>query len=179
MFISQSAGQSLAELKGAIVQLTPDPVPEWPSFLVTFIVIIASAILMFTVFMFYRQRTRATISEVSVSRLTSVQIADLPTRKVQNGEADGTCCICLADYGTGDVIMVLPCKHEFHKECIEPWLTRRNRTCPLCKRETFPSERTPLLLAGSPPSRDAAPASPARPVAINNDSSDENRTSEV
>lgn len=36
---------------GTIARLTPDPVQQWPNFLVTFIVIIAAIIFMFTVFM--------------------------------------------------------------------------------------------------------------------------------
>lgn len=27
----------------------------------------------------------------------------------------------------------LPCQHAFHAGCITPWLTERQRTCPMCK----------------------------------------------
>lgn len=165
VFITQSAGEALTNMKGVLVQLTADPIPQWPSFLVTFIVIIASAILMFTVFMFYRQRTQVHHAEINVARLTTVQIAHLPTRKVQ-AEEEESCCICLANYGVGDVVMALPCKHEFHKECIEPWLTRRNRTCPLCKRDTLPNESTPLL-GPSPPAAAASGTASGTSLSIN------------
>lgn len=40
------------------------------------------------------------------------------------------CSICL-DEGMEE-ICILPCKHVFHKECIEDWLKRRP-TCPTCR----------------------------------------------
>ncbi|CAN0377584.1 unnamed protein product, partial [Ectocarpus sp. 13 AM-2016] len=27
----------------------------------------------------------------------------------------------------------LPCQHAFHAGCITPWLTQRQRSCPMCK----------------------------------------------
>eukprot|EP00591_Stephanopyxis_turris_P009597 CAMPEP_0195525776 /NCGR_PEP_ID=MMETSP0794_2-20130614/26391_1 /TAXON_ID=515487 /ORGANISM="Stephanopyxis turris, Strain CCMP 815" /LENGTH=276 /DNA_ID=CAMNT_0040656307 /DNA_START=214 /DNA_END=1044 /DNA_ORIENTATION=- len=43
-----------------------------------------------------------------------------------------SCSICLEDYVEGEKIKCLPCKHCFHSECIVPWLTKRQSTCPLC-----------------------------------------------
>ncbi|KAK3996946.1 hypothetical protein QBC44DRAFT_339127 [Cladorrhinum sp. PSN332] len=44
------------------------------------------------------------------------------------------CVICLEEYVDGvSQVMRLPCGHEFHKECISPWLITRRRTCPICK----------------------------------------------
>lgn len=56
-----------------------------------------------------------------------------------------TCAICLDEFIEDDELRVLLCKHEFHIVCIDPWLIRRSRLCPICKQDTMPTESTPLL----------------------------------
>ncbi|XP_019057291.1 PREDICTED: uncharacterized protein LOC109116394 [Tarenaya hassleriana] len=47
------------------------------------------------------------------------------------GEGDG-CAICLEDFVAEKKSAALPCRHEFHSECIVRWL-RINHVCPLCR----------------------------------------------
>ncbi|CAD6498839.1 BgTH12-04497 [Blumeria graminis f. sp. triticale] len=50
------------------------------------------------------------------------------------------CVVCLEEYIDGvSRVMGLPCGHEFHAECITPWLTTRRRTCPVCKGDVVRS----------------------------------------
>jgi len=50
------------------------------------------------------------------------------------------CVVCLEEYVDGvSRVMSLPCGHEFHAECITPWLTTRRRTCPICKSDVVRS----------------------------------------
>ena len=48
---------------------------------------------------------------------------DLNARNLQ-------CLICLAPYECGDDVRTVLCMHQFHKDCIDPWL-RTNGTCPV------------------------------------------------
>jgi E3 ubiquitin-protein ligase SDIR1 len=43
-----------------------------------------------------------------------------------------TCSVCLEQVNVGDVLRSLPCLHQFHANCIDPWL-RQQGTCPVCK----------------------------------------------
>jgi len=43
------------------------------------------------------------------------------------------CCICCCEYVVGDRQMTLACGHNYHPECIGPWLARKT-TCPMCKQ---------------------------------------------
>ncbi|XP_062873813.1 RING finger protein 215 [Trichomycterus rosablanca] len=43
------------------------------------------------------------------------------------------CAVCLEQYTHNQCLRVLPCLHEFHRDCVDPWLLLQ-QTCPLCKR---------------------------------------------
>ena len=48
------------------------------------------------------------------------------------------CCLCMEHLGGDDVLRVLPCRHFFHRDCIDRWFATKphqQRTCPLCKRD--------------------------------------------
>ena len=51
-----------------------------------------------------------------------------PANAADNGLA---CSVCTDDFVKGQDIRVLPCKHKFHPECIDPWLLNVSGTCPL------------------------------------------------
>jgi hypothetical protein len=43
------------------------------------------------------------------------------------------CTICLCGYEDNDLLRILRCKHGFHSECIDQWLTGHVNSCPLCR----------------------------------------------
>ncbi len=51
----------------------------------------------------------------------------MPTDSVE------VCSICTEEYKQGEHIRTLPCKHEFHKACVDQWLSTAGQTCPLCR----------------------------------------------
>lgn len=61
------------------------------------------------------------------------------------------CVVCLEEYVEGhSQVMSLPCGHEFHADCITPWLTTRRRTCPICKNDVVRSLAHSSSAAPSP-----------------------------
>ncbi|XP_018771019.1 E3 ubiquitin-protein ligase RNF130 isoform X3 [Serinus canaria] len=64
-------------------------------------------------------------------------IGKLTTRTVKKGDKETDpdfdhCAVCIESYKQNDVVRILPCKHVFHKICVDPWLSE-HCTCPMCK----------------------------------------------
>ncbi|XP_046347588.1 E3 ubiquitin-protein ligase ZNRF3-like [Haliotis rufescens] len=94
----------------------------------------------------WRNRER----QLSMTNLAKRAIAKLETRKyipkttkhkhVHTPDSDSSlqssasesCAICLEGYQEEQVLRVLPCNHDFHRICVDPWLLNKG-TCPLCK----------------------------------------------
>eukprot|EP00903_Cladosiphon_okamuranus_P010696 g10109.t1 len=54
------------------------------------------------------------------------------------------CSICLYPFKTGERVRIIPCLHQFHTECIDPWL-RQNAICPVCKFPALELETSTLM----------------------------------
>ncbi|KAK3031909.1 hypothetical protein RJ639_036705 [Escallonia herrerae] len=60
------------------------------------------------------------------------QVAANSVGGVKASEDELTCSVCLEQVITGELVRSLPCLHQFHASCIDPWL-RQQGTCPVCK----------------------------------------------
>ncbi|KAM3624011.1 uncharacterized protein V6R79_018097 [Siganus canaliculatus] len=64
--------------------------------------------------------------------------------KLQETESDfDNCAVCIEGYKPNDVVRILPCRHVFHKHCVDPWLLD-HRTCPMCKMNILKALGIPL-----------------------------------
>ncbi|KAJ2472840.1 hypothetical protein GGI02_001292 [Coemansia sp. RSA 2322] len=99
-------------------------------------------------------------------------ILKLPKRAVTSEELQRNldCGICMEEYKPEEHVVELPCKHAYHKDCIEHWLGM-NGTCPICRAAiearsdgssggatSRPPPPAHSELPGSYPSSPAAPA---------------------
>ncbi|KAG0327783.1 hypothetical protein BGZ99_006890 [Dissophora globulifera] len=66
---------------------------------------------------------------------------------------DGSkCLVCMSEYEEGEEMRALRCKHVFHQECIDKWLTTGANKCPVCRAAAVgPSDSgaAPTPLAGA------------------------------
>ncbi|KAJ5346847.1 Zinc finger RING-type [Penicillium brevicompactum] len=49
------------------------------------------------------------------------------------GAGNSSCPICTDDFFDGQDMRALPCSHQFHPDCVDPWLVNVSATCPLCR----------------------------------------------
>uniref|UniRef100_A0A3P9HEG3 RING-type domain-containing protein n=1 Tax=Oryzias latipes TaxID=8090 RepID=A0A3P9HEG3_ORYLA len=59
------------------------------------------------------------------------------------------CAVCLEAFRNNQCLRVLPCLHEYHRDCVDPWLLLQH-TCPLCKRSILGESPPPQLQAVLP-----------------------------
>ncbi|XP_078114936.1 E3 ubiquitin-protein ligase RNF13 [Sander vitreus] len=141
MFVSEVTATSLKEDftydKGGHVVLMPDFSLPLEYYLIPFLIIVGICLVLIVVFMitkFVQDRHRA-----RRSRLRKDQLKKLPIHKYKKGDNYDVCAICLDEYEEGDKLRVLPCSHAYHSKCVDPWLTKTKKTCPVCKQKVVPS----------------------------------------
>ncbi|KAI4304632.1 hypothetical protein MLD38_040112 [Melastoma candidum] len=94
-----------------------------------------------------RQKGSSSSSSQEVTMQES-GVGDICTKPMED---DLTCSICLEQVSRGELVRSLPCFHQFHANCIDPWL-RQQGTCPVCKFKlgaAFPDAQDSESDAGS------------------------------
>lgn len=110
-------------------------------------------------------------------RLPNSVLRKIPIVKFAKGMQYDTCAICLDDYVDNERLRVLPCHHAYHVKCIDPWLTKNRRVCPICKRKVFArGERRPPRRRSSTDSMSSSDADEHTPL-LNNGANGSNPAS--
>lgn len=74
-------------------------------------------------------------SKYIVARLPREQLTAERLVELANSSTDGLqCCVCQSSITVGEDLLALPCKHVYHPDCLEPWLSATN-SCPVCRHE--------------------------------------------
>lgn len=66
---------------------------------------------------------------VDTKASTTKSPADTDASQTEDGQLG--CSICTEDFKVGEDVRVLPCNHQFHPNCVDPWLVNVSGTCPL------------------------------------------------
>jgi hypothetical protein len=92
---------------------------------------------------FYRPLSETDTSEGQVEQDTT---SGLASSDAHSSAFDiDSCVICLEDFENGDEVKVLPCGHEFHRDCIQPWLLKKSSLCPICKQSFRKSKKKSVV----------------------------------
>ncbi|KAL2095068.1 hypothetical protein ACEWY4_009787 [Coilia grayii] len=132
-------------------------VPKWPHYDVVILLTVVLAVLAIVMIFAFRYRCKSNRTWDSVHQQTVRAISRLETRTYNSQGCSGSqrhhgargsasssnsspvCAICLEEFLDGQDLRIISCAHEFHKECVDPWLLQ-HRTCPLCMHNIMGAE---------------------------------------
>ncbi|XP_029957446.1 E3 ubiquitin-protein ligase RNF43 isoform X2 [Salarias fasciatus] len=130
---------------------------KWP-FDVGILLTIVLAILTIVLIFAFRYKCKSNRTWDSVHQQTMRAINRLETKTYSSQGCSGSqrhraawgsasssnsspvCAICLEEFQDGQHLRIISCAHEFHKDCVDPWLLQ-HRTCPLCMHNIMGTER--------------------------------------
>ncbi|XP_065107185.1 E3 ubiquitin-protein ligase RNF43 isoform X1 [Paramisgurnus dabryanus] len=148
--------------------------PKWPHYDVGILLTVALAVLAIIMIFAMRFFCRSNRTWDSVHQQTMRAIGRLETRTYVSPGCSGSqrsrgalgsssssgsgpvCAICLEEFMDGQDLRIISCAHEFHKECVDPWLLQ-HRTCPLCMHNIMGKQTE---LTSRQPQRSRMPAPP-------------------
>ncbi|XP_015239169.1 PREDICTED: E3 ubiquitin-protein ligase RNF43 [Cyprinodon variegatus] len=142
----------------ATVNIETEVEPKWPHYDVSILLTIVLVILTIVLIFAFRYKCRSNRTWDSVHQQTMRAISRLETRTYRSQSCSGSqrprgawgsasssnsspvCAICLEEFQDGQNLRIISCHHEFHRDCVDPWLMQ-HRTCPLCMHNIMGTER--------------------------------------
>ncbi|XP_076830086.1 RING finger protein 150a [Brachyhypopomus gauderio] len=95
-----------------------------------------------------RDRNQRRLGDAAKKALSKLQVRTIRKGDKETESDFDNCAVCIEGYKPNDVVRILPCRHVFHKNCVDPWL-QDHRTCPMCKMNI-------LKALGIPPNADCS-----------------------
>lgn len=81
-----------------------------------------------------RARFMSTVKDLPIIQYGNLDLGacakccDMETASVVS--SNSTCAVCTEDFVQNQLLCVLPCRHQYHMECIRVWLSRGS-SCPI------------------------------------------------
>ncbi|KAK7311545.1 hypothetical protein RJT34_09762 [Clitoria ternatea] len=72
------------------------------------------------------------MSQVRMVPASKTAIESLQKAKLQDNATMEKCTICLTEFDKDAQVLLMPCKHVYHEECLIQWL-QASHMCPLCR----------------------------------------------
>ncbi|KFB41403.1 AGAP002028-PA-like protein [Anopheles sinensis] len=140
VFVGESSGRSIIEAYTydhdfALVITDDIPFNISNNLIIPFAIVVGLCFIIMVLFMIIRciRERRRTLR----NRLPARMLKRIGIVKFAKGMQYDTCAICLDDFVENERLRVLPCRHAYHAQCIDPWLTKNRRVCPICKRKVI------------------------------------------
>uniref|UniRef100_A0A7M4EKP7 RING-type E3 ubiquitin transferase n=1 Tax=Crocodylus porosus TaxID=8502 RepID=A0A7M4EKP7_CROPO len=115
--------------------------PAWPDYDVWILLTVVSTVIVIVLIFVILSLPS---SQDSLQQQTMQAISQLATRtypvrcqraplwdSASSCSSAPVCAICLEEFSEGQELRIISCSHEFHRECVDPWL-QQHHTCPLC-----------------------------------------------
>ncbi|XP_022058268.1 RING finger protein 150a [Acanthochromis polyacanthus] len=90
-----------------------------------------------------RDRNQRRLGDAAKKAISKLQVRTIKKGDKETESDFDNCAVCIEGYKPNDVVRILPCRHVFHKHCVDPWL-QDHRTCPMCKMNILKALGIPL-----------------------------------